>query len=125
MGYIILNPETGEAAYMISGGLCGGESSSDISMILTVIIVAVATVMAVMALGYFSWMFFVEIMNLLFAGAADMGAFETALMLLATYGLFESAKFTGATLADGIKYAKDPDDKENYKTMPRTWQKHC
>lgn len=43
-GYITLNPETGEAAYMISGGLCGGESSQDLAMTLFTIIVAVAAI---------------------------------------------------------------------------------
>lgn len=47
-GYIILNTETGEAAYMISGGLCGGESL-DFPMMLFVIFVAVAAVLGLMA----------------------------------------------------------------------------
>ena len=40
---------------MISGGLCGGESSQDLAMMLFTIIVAVASVFAIAVFVYFAW----------------------------------------------------------------------
>lgn len=102
-GYIILNPKTGEAAYMISGGLCGGESSQDLAMAIFTIIVAIAAVFV-----YFAWSAFAAMIGVIFTLNEGISILDTCIILLSLAGAIFSIVEAGNVGIGTFEYIMDP-----------------
>lgn len=107
-GYIILNPETGEAAYMISGGLCGGESSQDLAMTLFTIIVAVAAIFAIAVFAYFAWSAIAAMIGVALTISEGISILDTCIILLSMAGAIFSITEAGNVGIDAYEYIIDP-----------------
>ncbi|CDA29183.1 transglutaminase domain-containing protein [Eubacterium sp. CAG:156] len=107
-GYITLNPETGEAAYMISGGLCGGESSQDLAMTLFTIIVAVAAIFAIAVFVYFAWSAIAAMIGVALTISEGISILDTCIILLSMAGAIFSITEAGNVGIDAYEYIIDP-----------------
>lgn len=107
-GYITLNPETGEAAYMISGGLCGGESSQDLAMTLFTIIVAVAAIFAIAVFAYFAWSAIAAMIGVALTISEGISILDTCIILLSMAGAIFSITEAGNVGIDAYEYIIDP-----------------
>lgn len=107
-GYIILNPETGEAAYMISGGLCGGESSQDLAMAIFTIIIAVAAVFAIAVFVYFAWSAIAAMWGVILTLNAGISILDICIILLSLAGATFSIKEAGNVGIDFYEYMTEP-----------------
>lgn len=107
-GYITLNPETGEAAYMISGGLCGGESSQDLAMTLFTIIVAVAAIFAIAVFAYFAWSAIAAMIRVALTISEGISILDTCIILLSMAGAIFSITEAGNVGIDAYEYIIDP-----------------
>ena len=107
-GYITLNPETGEAAYMISGGLCGGESSQDLAMTLFTIIVAVAAIFAIAVFVYFAWSAIAAMIGVALTISEGISILDTCIILLSMAGAILSITEAGNVGIDAYEYIIDP-----------------
>lgn len=106
--YITLNPETGEAAYMISGGLCGGESSQDLAMTLFTIIVAVAAIFAIAVFAYFAWSAIAAMIGVALTISEGISILDTCIILLSMAGAIFSITEAGNVGIDAYEYIIDP-----------------
>lgn len=106
--YITLNPETGEAAYMISGGLCGGESSQDLAMTLFTIIVAVAAIFAIAVFVYFAWSAIAAMIGVALTISEGISILDTCIILLSMAGAIFSITEAGNVGIDAYEYIIDP-----------------
>lgn len=106
--YITLNPETGEAAYMISGGLCGGESSQDLAMSLFTIIVAVAAIFAIAVFAYFAWSAIAAMIGVALTISEGISILDTCIILLSMAGAIFSITEAGNVGIDAYEYIIDP-----------------
>lgn len=107
-GYITLNPETGEASYMISGGLCGGESSQDLAMTLFTIIVAVAAIFAIAVFVYFAWSAIAAMIGVALTISEGISILDTCIILLSMAGAIFSITEAGNVGIDAYEYIIDP-----------------
>lgn len=107
-GYITLNPETGEASYMISGGLCGGESSQDLAMTLFTIIVAVAAIFAIAVFAYFAWSAIAAMIGVALTISEGISILDTCIILLSMAGAIFSITEAGNVGIDAYEYIIDP-----------------
>ncbi|MCR5837695.1 MAG: hypothetical protein K6G88_14445 [Lachnospiraceae bacterium] len=111
-GYISLNPDTGEAAYMISGGLCGGESL-DFPMTLFVIFVAVAAVLGLMAFEYMALSAFAGVFSIML-GVTSTGIeiLDLCVLILGLVGAGLAMAEMGFFCQDVYDFFKNPTVKD-------------
>ena len=91
-GYIVLNTENGAASYMITGGLCGGQSSSEISLVLITVLVAIAAVFAIAAYEYFALCALEALMNVLVSLASGISILDICVIILSVTGAYYAGK---------------------------------
>ena len=93
---------------MISGGLCGGESSQNLAMMLFTIIVAVAAVFAVMVFAYFAWSAIAAMWGVILTLNAGISILDICIILLCLAGATLSIVEAGNVGIDTIEYIMDP-----------------
>lgn len=91
-GYIVLNTENGAASYMIAGGLCGGQSSSEISLVLFTVLVAIAAVFAIATYEYFALCALEALMNVLVSLASGISILDICVIILSVTGAYYAGK---------------------------------
>ena len=86
---------------MISGGLCGGESSQDLAMMLFTIIVAVASVFAIAVFVYFAWSAIAALYGVILTLNAGISVLDICIILLslagAIFSIFEAGNVGKST----------------------------
>lgn len=103
-GYIILNPETGEAAYMISGNLCGGEAAGSLPWMIFTILTAVAAVFALVVYAYGLWCSVYALMGVVLTLNQGISILDICIILLSFAGAIFSVMEMESLGMDIITY---------------------
>lgn len=93
---------------MISGGLCGGESSQDLAMTLFTIIVAVAAIFAIAVFVYFAWSAIAAMIGVALTISEGISILDTCIILLSMAGAIFSITEAGNVGIDAYEYIIDP-----------------
>ncbi len=85
-GYVVLNTDTGEAAYMISGGLCGGETSHDLGWYLFTFLLTVVAILALCVCAHFLWVSVYAFAGIIMALEEGISIIDLCVLLMSIMG---------------------------------------
>ncbi len=85
-GYVVLNTDTGEAAYMISGGLCGGETSHDLAWYIFTFLLTVVAILALCVCAHFLWVSVYAFTGIMMAIGEGISLIDLCVLLMSIMG---------------------------------------
>ena len=108
-GYIVLNTENGAASYMIAGGLCGGQSSSELGFVMFTVLVAVAAVFTIATYEYFALCAMEALVNVLLSMEYGISILDICVVILGITGAYFSVTEAADVGEKTIEYMKNAD----------------
>lgn len=108
-GYIVLNTENGAASYMITGGLCGGQSSSELGFVMFTVLVAVAAVFTIATYEYFALCAMEALVNVLLSMEYGISILDICVVILGITGAYFSVTEAADVGEKTIEYMKNAD----------------